>query len=309
MGWFKTILLWMTGLILVRWVWLFFKFLFVGATRLVSELNRILQEQTALNRRLEETIAQPIKEAVQRKWAAQKEEWRAEAERDEAAIGGSVMTNDQRDELQQLRAEIAALRTASGGAGTLLPSAALQSLLAIGVVLCIAGLAYLILANSDTEDWEGLFFMLTCFALVFACFPFGLYLQGVSEMQSRRQVEWEYDNYEALEANRVLRQREAETEAYETEAAMLNASARHAQAHARMAELEAERANREPDKTEAVIVASAIVPPTEPLTRRAICTVCNHIRYASEPGHPGSSIGWGSTCRRRHCDGHYVYDG
>ena len=299
MGRFKTILLWMTGLIVVRWVWLFFKFLFVGATRLVSESNRVLQEQIALNRRLEETIAQPIKEAVQRKWAAQKEEWRAEAEREVTAVEGSFMNNDQTDELQKLRAEIAALRRESVSAGNLFPKAAVQSLLAIGVVLCIAGLAYLIVINGDTEDWEGMFFFVTLFALVFACFPLLNYWIAIDEIQRRRKIEWEYDNYEALEASRVLRQREAETEAYETESVMLNASARHAQAHARMAELEAERAMREPEETD----------PIEHLTKRMICERCNHIQYASKPGIPGKGVSVVLRCGRCETKGSYVYDG
>ena len=295
----------MTGLILVRWVWLFYKFIFVGAARLVSGGNRVLQERTALNRRLEETvaeIAQPINEAIQRKWATQQEEWRAEAEREVAGMEGGDMTDDQSDELQKLKAEIAALRRESGGAGTLLPKAAIQSLLAMGVVLCIAGLAFLVLASSGIEDWQYPFLVVTLLFLGLACIPLIIYGDEVTQAQEQRKVQWDYENREAIEASQGLRQREAETDAYETEAVVLNASARHAQAHARMAELEAERAKNAPKEIEA----------TEPRrTSRAICRYCNHIDYVfGAPGIPGQMVGFSrnrcSSCRE---DDALVYDG
>lgn len=305
MGRLKTILLWMTGLILVRWVWLIYKFIFVSAARLVSGGNRVLQERTALNRRLEKTvaeIAQPINEAIQRKWATQQEEWRAEAEREVAGMEEGDMTDDQSDELQKLKAEIAALRTASGGAGTLLPKAAIQSLLAMGVVLCIAGLAFLVLASSGIEDWQYPFLMVTLLFLGLACIPLIFYGDEVTQAQERRKVKWDYENLEAIEASQGLRQREAETEAYETEAVVLNASARHAQAHARMADLEAERAKNAPKEIEA----------TEPRrTKRAICTYCNHINYAAASGIPGQRVGYFANNRCSSCreDAALVYDG
>jgi hypothetical protein len=195
------------------------------------------------------------------------------------------MTDHRDDEIEMLKAEIAALRREVAGGGDLIPKAAKQSLLLVGIVLALAGLAYLIILSQNPEDWMFPFFIFTSLALVTACMPLLQYWVEIEEAQKREQVAWEARNFDALEASRAGRQREAQAEAYETEAAMLEASARHAQAHARMAELDAIRAEKEEKEKEK--------PPPERKTHRTICTDCNRIGMAQKPGSPGGhALGW-----------------
>ena len=63
------------------------------------------------------------------------------------------MTDHRDDEIEMLKAEIAALRREVAGGGDLIPKAAKQSLLLVGVVLTLAGLAYLIILSQNPEDW------------------------------------------------------------------------------------------------------------------------------------------------------------
>ena len=212
------------------------------------------------------------------------------------------MTDRRDDEIEMLKAEIAALRREVAGGGDLIPKAGKQSLLLVGIVLALAGLVYLIIRSQDPDDWMATFIFVTLLALVMACMPLFQYLEEVEEAQKREKVAWEARNFDALEASRESRQREAQAEAYETEAAMLEASARHAQAHARMAELDAIRAEEEEKEKEK--------PPPERKTRRTICTGCNHISMAQKPGSPGGrALGWlDSGCSKCGSKGVF-YDG